>query len=284
MFRKLLLVALIGAGCREELIAGPVDLSRGGDMAIDPDADLSMMQMMTSTTPHDIDTGAVAEGTLVKLTGMLIMSPVKRRQSNSTGFCEYRVQIQDPMCTMPPCGLQLYTRGVKLALDASTTDCPYHDQSSTPFAPINGDYGQVVDVTGSVRAFTDTMGSVVAHSITVDTLTVAPKQPLPMPFAVTDENPSRFTIHTGSGWDDYEGTYIKLSPAGGGKFTIGTVDAFGDFTVTPGNAQMSTDFYFGPKDGGDFPVMGTQYSTIAGVVVNDFGGVINPILTNDYQP
>src|SRR3954470_6793722 len=98
MFRKLALISICAAavaGCRDDENPKPVDLSHGlQDLAVDPNADLSMMVNFTATTPHDVDTGAVASGTDVKMVGLLIMSSVKRHQSNTTGYCEYRVMAQ----------------------------------------------------------------------------------------------------------------------------------------------------------------------------------------------
>ena len=289
MFRNLAFVGLCltaVTGCRETTTQNPVDLSHApGDMAVNPNADMSMMQAMTSTTPHDIDTGSVAPDTMVKMTALSIVSNVHRHFSKNTMYCEYRVMVQDPSCTMPPCGIELYTRGVKLtAPDAGTLDCPYADQSTTPFKDI-GHYGDVVDVTGSVKSFPDSMGSVVLHSITVDSLTVTmSKGPVPSPISVTDTSPSQFVPDTGMGWNTYEGTYIKLSPSSG-KFTVNNdVNTFGEYTVSPGGAHFSGSNYGGPKDAGTFPSPGAMYSSIAGVVVLDFGGSIEPLYPNDYQP
>jgi hypothetical protein len=293
MFRKLALVGIFAvslAGCRDDSNPLPVDLSHGPyDMAVNPNADLSMMQMMMSTTAHDIDTNAVSAGTAVSLTGMISVTSVHRHLSSTTMYCEYRTIVQDATCSSPPCGIELYQRGQKLTTAGATTkDCPYADAagSMTVLGQIKN-YGDVVTVGGSVKSFPDQMApmTVVLHSLSVDTLTVTTtKGPLPTPIAITDTATSMFTAHSGSGWNMYEGTYIKLSPNGGGKFTVGTQDTFYDYTVTPGGAEYDTNNYFGPKDAGTFPMPGATYSSISGVVDNDFGGTISPILPGDFAP
>jgi hypothetical protein len=298
MFRQLFpvglgLISLISLGCREEATKGPVDLAHPsphdmGDNNPTGTVDMAMQIPMTSTTPHDIDTNAVAAGTKVSLTGLVITSPVKRHLSSS-GYCEYRVFAQDPACTASaaPCGIELYDRGTKLAvLDASGKDCPYADasDSKTVFSVIK-EYGDIVDVTGSVKSFPDQTApmTVVMHSVSVDTLTFKSKGSLPTAIPVTDSATSIFAPHSGSGWNTYEGTYIKLSPPSG-MFTTSATDSHDDFTVTPGGAMFGTSFYYGPKDlgGNTFPETGAQFSSISGVVDNDYGGVIQPILPTDY--
>jgi hypothetical protein len=291
MFRKLALVGVCAAviGCRDNTVAGPVDLSHPGqDLSFNPNDDLSMMQMMTSSSAHDIDTDAVAAGTAVTLKGMISVDNVHRHLSKTTMYCEYRTIVMDQNCTTAPCGVELYQRGIKLTdPNASTTDCPFADAagSMTDMGSIK-EYGDVMDVTGSVKSFIDNTApmTVKLHSLTVDTLTVtATKQPLPAPIAVTDQATSLFVIHSGTGWNMYEGTYIKLSPASG-KFTTQTPDQFGNFTVLPGGAQFSTADYFGPKDAGVFPMPNSMYSSISGVANNDFGGAIQPLFPTDYAP
>jgi hypothetical protein len=289
MFRNLALVGMcvLGVvGCREDSNPGPVDLSRPtGDLS-GVIEDMSMMQMMTSTTAHDIDTGAVAAGTLVKLSGMISVDNVHRHLSGTTMYCEYRTYVQDASCVTPPCGIELYQRGIKLTTPgATTTDCPYADAagSMTDFGLIKN-YGDVVEITGSARSFTDSTApmTVVHHSLVVDTLTFTmSKGPLPTPIAVTDDATSKFVPHSGSGWNTYEGTYIKLTPASG-TFSITAQDMYG-FTVNNG-ALFSTKDYFGPKDAGTFPPAGATYSSLSGIDDNDFGGSVVPLLPGDYVP
>jgi hypothetical protein len=293
MFRNLaLLVAatfLFGSGCREDTNPPPVDLSRpGGDMSGGGGGDMSVQQMMTSTTAHDIDTGSVATGTAVKMTGMISVAGVHRHLSKTSMYCEYRTMVSDANCNSPPCGVELYQRGIKVTTAGATTaDCPYADAagSMTVLGQIKN-YGDVMDITGSVKSFSDTTPpmTVILHSVTVDTVTITTtKGPLPTPIAITDTNPSTFVAHSGSAWSMYEGTYIKLSPMSG-QFTTSALDSFSNFTLSPGNAEVDTNNYYGPKDAGMWPPQGSLLNSISGVVWNDFGGSISPILPSDYNP
>jgi hypothetical protein len=275
-------------GCRDDQTAGPVDLSRpGGDMSFNPNADLSMNMMMMATSAHDIDTGAVAAGTAVSLSGMISISKVHRHLSKTTLYCEYRTMVTDASCTNVPCGLELYQRGQKLAAGSTTTDCPYADAAGSMTAlGVIKNYGDVLTITGMVKSFTDSTApmTVVLHEVDVDSITVTTSMgPLPTAIAVTDQATSIFTIHTGSGWNMYEGTYIKLSPSSG-QFTTSALDQFGNYTLSPGGAQVDTSNYFGPKDAGVWPPVGSTLNSLSGVVMQDFGGSISPILPTDYNP
>jgi hypothetical protein len=291
MFRNLALVGMFGVGllgCRDELTQAPVDLSRPftGDMAVNANSDLSMTQMMTATSAHDIDTGAVAAGTAVRLSGMISVDNIHRHLSGTTMYCEYRTFVTDGSCTSAPCGIELYERGVKLTTPgATTTDCPSpYASGSTLLVSKIQNYGDVMDISGSTKTFVDSTAPMLVntHSLTVDTLTITTmKGPLPTPIDVTDTATSMFTPHSGAGYNMYEGTYIKLTPASG-KFSIAMQDMYG-FTTNNG-AQFSTGDYFGPKDGGMFPPSGATYSSLSGVVWNDFGGQVTPLLPGDYVP
>jgi hypothetical protein len=292
MYRNLALLGFCGlalAGCRgDDLNPSAVDLSRPYvDLSFNPNDDLSMNQMMMSTSAHDIDTGAVAAGTAVKLSGMISIDNIHRHLSKTTMYCEYTSYVTDANCTSGPCGLQLYQRGMKLTTPgATTTDCPSpygSGNSGVPLAAIQN-YGDVVEVTGTVKNLPDTTApmTVVLHSLTVDTLTVTmAKGPLPTPIDVTDTATSLFTIHSGMGYITYEGAYVKVTPPSG-KFSVASQDMYG-FTTNNG-AYVSTGDYFGPKDGGTFPPSGATYGSIAGLVSSDFGGALTPLLAGDYTP
>jgi hypothetical protein len=292
MFRNLALLGFCGlalVGCRgDDLNPSAVDLSRPNlDLSFNPNSDLSMNQVMMSSSAHDIDTGAVAAGTEVKLSGVISIDNIHRHLSKTTMYCEYTSYITDANCTSGPCGLQLYQRGMKLAAGSTTTDCPSpygSGNSGVPLAAIQN-YGDVVEVTGMVKNLPDTMApmTVVLHSVSVDSLTVTmAKGPMPTPIAVTDTATSLFTIHSGMGYITYEGAYVLVTPPSG-KFSVASYDSTYGF-ITNNGAYVSTGDYFGPKDGGTFPPMTATFSSIAGLVSSDYGGALTPLRASDYTP
>jgi hypothetical protein len=233
----------------------------------------------TASTAHMVDTMTSGE---VALTGLYVLSTASRHFNKTAKTCEWSFFVQDVACTTPPCGLAVYTSAPAASTVMSGSDCPFVDQSSTPLATIKK--GDTIDVQGAIKYFKDkTTGGPNFHYILCDTVTKSAVQAnMPAPMSVSD--PSIFVVHSGSGWTMYEGTYVKVQPSTG-KLTIATaLDNFGDFTVTPGNASFGTTFVHAAADAGMFPMMGAQYTSISGVVNNDFGGTVEPLSMSDYVP
>jgi hypothetical protein len=168
--------------------------------------------------------------------------------------------------------------------------CPYPKDTANLLQ--NSWIGDKVDLAGVVNAFSSSgsaddmspSGTVVAHEIDLDTLTTtATKMPVPTPIAVTDDATSKFVPYSGSGWAQYEGTYIKLTPNGGGQFTA-HAEMYGNTMYTPGGAVFDNNeaFLYGGKDLGVFPPDSSQWSAVGGVVELTFGGAIDPISSNDF--
>jgi hypothetical protein len=289
--------SLMVAGCRDdEAPFTPKDFAISGDMAgvvVPTDAgsggDMSVtMTMYTPTTAHNIDldpgTGPLKMGTAVSLSRAIVMGRIARHFSKSSMYCEYSVSVVDSVCASPPCGLVLFARGQKLAvMDASTTECPSVSKSGVPFAKFR--QGDTIDVTGKVQAFKDTKApmTVVHHEITCDGATASSGGNAPFPTPVALNDPGLFVVHSGSGWNMYEGTYVTITPTGR-KLTVGTVDTFGNFTTVPDNAQWDTNNYFGAADAGQFPMNGSMWTSLSGLVTTDFGGSLSPIQASDYVP
>src|SRR5262245_51862841 len=97
----LLSFAFMAAGCREPEPVGPFDLASNRDSG----RDMAIQLMYTAATPKEIDTGAVTKGTAVRLTGMVVNTPVRFFESSMNTKCTYSTWVQDPDCTVGPCGL-----------------------------------------------------------------------------------------------------------------------------------------------------------------------------------
>ncbi len=305
MFKKLAYAAvfvgvagvatIIGCGDDGGNTGKPDFSMTGGDGGNnDLSGDMNVIEKMyIPATPHDIDTntigGMFSKGTAVKLTGLIVLAPPTSFKSNSSKDCNYQVWAQDPTCTTPPCGLVIVTKPIT---NPGGTDafCPFASATTTPLKNIWK--GDKIDVTGVVDTFASTAtapatGTVVQHEVEIDAVTqVATKQALPTPIAITDTATSIFTTYSGSGWAMYEGTYVKLSPPGGGKFTT-TLDAFGGWTTTQGAHYADTFTGFFKPDGGVtnmYPPNGSMFSSISGIVGMTFGGGIMPTDPTDFVP
>jgi hypothetical protein len=302
MYRFLALVgvsclAFNAAGCRDTGGSSPpVDLSHAiTDMAVNPNDDLSMMQSnYTATTVHAIDTGSSTG--LVAVKSLYIMNKTAKRHYNSSNMtCEVYYMAQDTACTTPPCGLGVYAAQPANGA-TSTTACPYIDQGNTPLKTIV--QGDTIDVNGTVKYFKDSMpgtatSPVLFHYILVDSVTPSATQ-ASMPTAVAVTDPTLFVIHTGTGYNMYEGTYLKLQPAS--KMTVtyilpastqpyGYIVNGSSATALDG-AHFGDDFFFVNADmnGGQFPALNSTWTSISGIPYNDFGGAFEPLSMSDFVP
>jgi hypothetical protein len=269
------------------------DFSMKGD-AGPGSPDLSVMKMYASATPHDVDTNTIGgpfdSGAAVKLTGLIVISPITGFSAKSGADCEFEVWAQDPTCTVPPCGIVLESNEITNP-GGTGAYCDYTGAAMTTLKGIK--QGDQVDVNGVVDTFPSTgmandmspSGTVVQHEIQVDSfMSTASGQTLPAPMVVTDTNPSLFVPYSGAGWAMYEGMLITLEPASG-KFTT-TLNSFGGWTCAPGGATYADTFtgLFRP-DGAAvnmWPPNGSMFSSISGIVGLTFGGAILPDSNSDF--
>jgi hypothetical protein len=296
-FKKLALSALIASsslalGCREETPFKPADLSVKTDDMGGGTMDMAM-KVYKAATINEIDTnpitgGAFGQGTAVKLTGVVIVTPTRFIEAMSSTRCDYLVHVQDPTCNTPPCGLIAIVRGyTKMAAE----QCKFADMSGTVL--MDARVGDKVDIEGVVDRRTwspltqdggATM-STIEHQVDIDTYM---KTGTGTVTAMTVTDGSKFrTYGVGAEWQKYEGTLIKLQP--GGKLTVtkndGAVQPF-HFYTDPGNTDWGTDNrgLYRADGGTDFPQVGLQFTSISGVPVMAFGGAIMPRFMNDFVP
>jgi len=264
-----------------------------------------------AATPHDVDTntigGNLSKGTAVKMTGLIVLAPpygFSAKISVSKDACKYEVYAQDPSCTTPPCGIVLETPAI-LNPNGTGMFCPYAKDTTTALKAIWR--GDKVDVQGVVDTFSSSAtapatGTVVQHSVTIDSLTqVSKMQTLPTPIVVADSATSIFTPYSGSGWAMYEGTYIKLTPPSGmATFTTtlavvttatakdcGGFKSNGSFTTTQGASFADTFNTFFVPDGGVincYPSNGSSFHAIQAIVGTVFGGSLLPADDFDFIP
>jgi hypothetical protein len=298
MLRNLALIGvcaggLLVAGCRDDNNFTPTDFARMGDLGAGGGdsggggQDLSMMKMYMATTPNAIDTGTVAKNTAVKLTGMVVTTPVSKFFSKSSATCKYEVNVQDPACTTPPCGLVVDLNGPTLpVMDAGSSSCPLPASSGTSFSATM--VGDVVDVTGVVDTFADkNNAAIIQHSIVGDSVTKTGGPMNITPMVVTDG--SMFVVHVTGGFPMYEGTLITIQPSTKLQVTSFDTGTPYDFHTSPGNTSWGTTFHFAYKNGmdtdaGDFPQVGTMFTSITGVVNTIFGGSVEPRFNSDFVP
>jgi hypothetical protein len=300
MFKTFAWSALIASsalilGCREEMPFKPADLSvnmgDGGMMMND-----MTMKVYKAGTINEIDTnpitgGAFGQGTAVKLTGVVIVSPSRYIEAMQSTRCDYLVQVQDPACTVPPCGLIAIVRGpTKTAAEM----CPFPDDSTSVLK--GSRVGDKVDIEGVVdrRSWAPLAGdggsggmATTEHQVDIDTY-VKTGTGTVTPFAVTADTSKFQTYGVGADWQKYEGTVVKLQ-AMTGKLTVtkndGAVQPF-HFYTSPGNTDWGTDnrSLYRADGGADFPQPGLQFTSITGVPVMAFGGAVMPRFMNDFAP
>jgi hypothetical protein len=265
--------------------------SSNGDMA-GGGGDMNVMRTYKNATPNEIDTntigGEFGKGTAVSLSNLIVLDPpygFSAKINVAKDACRYEVWAQDPSCSTAPCGILLVTKAI-MNPGGVGAFCPYASDTTTALKDVWK--GDKVDVKGVVDTFANTMGmdTVVQHEVELDELDItASDQNLPTPMAVTDSG--QFVPYSGGGWAQYEGTYIKLSPASG-KFTVTLDTANGSWTTAPGGAQFADTFnpFFRPDGGAAnmWPPTGTMFSSISGIVSAGFGGSILPIENADFAP
>jgi hypothetical protein len=289
MFRKLSLTALgLGAtlvlGCSSDNNGPAVDLSLTGDLSgSNTDQGTGLNYMVA--TPHDVDTGVVPVNTAVKMTGLVVINPPSSFASSHMMKCTFEAIAQDPNCNTAPCGLAVHI--ITNFVPRSTTDtthCVYADKSTTFFA--NTKVGDTIDITGTVDSFQMQGQTIVSHSITTDSVTASATMGKVTPIAVTiaASGDMQFQNGTGTGWQQYEGTSIKVSPASG-FFTV-TSETKYNFTTDPGGVYWGSANYFiyDSKDMGVSVAQGSTWKSITGSVDVSFGGQINPVFKDDFVP
>jgi hypothetical protein len=305
MFRKLSLVALgLGAtivtGCSSDSGNGtPVDLSQPvvGDASGNADQGTGLIYM--AATPHDIDTGVVPNKSEVKVTGLVVIKAPSSFPSSHMMKCTFQAVAQDPACNTPPCGLYVNIVTPFVASPTDATQCPYPDQSTTFFKDTK--VGDTIDVTGAVDSYQPTGATLTEHSIVTDSIAASATMNTvtAIPVTINHTGDTQFVYclksacpaNQGSGWQTYEGTYIKLSLDDNSKFTVGentqvsTKAAKYYFITTPGNVSFSRDdaFIYDPKDAGINAADGTTWTSLAGAV-DIFESAITPRLQSDFVP
>jgi hypothetical protein len=257
-------------------------LSDGGPGVTDGGGgnDMSMMKAYMTTTVNAYDTGTLADGTAIRITGLVVITPVDKFFARSSATCRYEVWAQDPQCSTPPCGLSIQVNGMTLpVMDAGSSSCPSASKSGTPLAGIMD--GNTVDVAGVTKTYTDRASGIKNHVIFADSITASATQGTITPTVLTNVTANYFKSGAGAEWTTYEGMYIKLQPAGG--LTISSIDTATPyhFHSMPGNSDWADTFRFDYSDGGDRTTVGTMYTSMAGVVNTDFGGSLLPTQASD---
>jgi len=302
--------AAVGCGGGSPKVVYDFSTPIGGDAG---PPDLSVMKMYAAATPNDVDTNTIGgnfgSGAAVKLTGLIVISPITGFSAKSGADCEFEVWAQDPTCTVPPCGIVLESNEITNPGGAGAY-CDYTGASGTTLKGIA--QGDKVDVNGVVDTFPSTgmandmspSGMITQHEIQVDSFTAtATGQTLPTPTVIVDTTPSMFVPYSGTGWAKYEGMLITLQPTSG-KFTstLNTASNFtdtcvgvtgktnGSFTLAPGGANFADTFsgLYIEKDAGEltncWPTNGLTFSSVSGIVSLSFGGSILPDTSSDFVP
>jgi hypothetical protein len=227
----------------------------------------------TPTTIHAIDTGAIPDGTLVSLTGVVITSDISSRPAS--GGCTLRAWVQEPAAP-PPAGLDLFY------FMSTTAACPV---TGGPFT--GRTLADNVNVKGKlfISTFAGDGGSLTQHSISVDLVEKTNGGASITPLDVDD--PSRFGGY-GPGFQANEGMLVALSckvisacNADGNKLKVKFQPAPYLWGVTGGALFGSS---FSARWPGKPGPNGTAYTRIVGVVNTFLTGSIEPRAPADFVP
>ena len=252
--------------------------------------DMALQYSYTPATINQIDTdpgnGPFGNAVRVVLDRVVAVSKVDKYVNSANQQCRYQIWVQDPACTVPPCGMVVKAIG-PMAPSATSTgkDCPAASASGTLLDTISR--GDNVRVRGKIVMEVDstTPMTVVEHQLFVETLDILTPDKSINPVVITDPLVfAQFVTHKGTTWNKYEGMSVTLQPTTG-KLQIATING-GGFTTTPGNTDWGNTFdsdYF-PSGSTAFPTVGSTYTSISGVVSTRHGGEIMPGRNKDFVP
>ncbi|TXH26770.1 MAG: hypothetical protein E6Q99_04150 [Elusimicrobia bacterium] len=270
-----LILAALWAGC-----------SSSGQSTVD----MLPMYNYTVATIHQINTdtgtGPFGDGQRVLLDNVVAVSKVDKYVNAVNQQCRYQIWVQDPDCTTPPCGIVVKAVGQMAPFpDAKGKDCPATSTSGTLLSTIGrGDNarirGRVVFEPDNVQPYT-----VVEHQIFVEAIEILTTNKAIAPTVLSDTAMyNQFQTHLGQTWNKYEGMLVTLQPATG----VLTVSAFNSqgFQATPGLTDWGDvfdgDYY--PSGATMFPLVGSTYRSITGVVSTRHGGELMPGRNKDFVP
>ncbi len=253
-------------------------------------ADMALPYTYKAAKINQIDTdpgnGPYGNGERVVLDGVVAVSKVDKYVNSTNQQCRYQIWIQDPACTVPPCGMVVKAIG-PMAPSATSTgkDCPSASTSGTLLNTV--DRGDNIRVRGKLIVEIDSSApmTVVEHQLFVESLEILPQSKSITPTLITDPLVfAQFVTHKGTTWNKYEGMSVTLQPQVG-TLQIATING-GGFTTTPGNTDwgntFDSDYY--PAGATAFPTVGTTYKSISGVVSTRHGGEIMPGRNKDFVP
>jgi hypothetical protein len=268
------------------------DLSAGGgseDMAV-PSGDMTVVDLSSTAgksdlsrvyvpaTLHEIDTGGVADGTYVLVSGVVLTTPVHAR-TTSGGMCTYQAWAQDPAGAAPS-GIQLFD--VQPAVSAS---CPLPPSSGGVFD--GHPEGQNVDIRGKlyIATFGGDGGTLTQHSLYVDSFTTLSATNTVTPTAL--DNPAQFGGY-GAGFDAYEGMLITLTCGTGSACTASSNKLKVTFIPGPYLWGVTGGGLFGSEFSSLWPgkpgAVNTAYTSLTGVVSTFLTGSIEPRGSADFVP
>lgn len=260
------------------------------DMTPNPTPDLMPMYQYKAATIREIDldpgNGPFGNAQRVVLDRVVAVSKVDKYVNSANQQCRYQIWVQDPLCTMPPCGLVVKAIGpMAPSATSSGKDCPSANNSGTLLATI-GD-GDNIRVRGKVVVEVDSVApmTVVEHQLFIESFEEMPKDSTINPLVLTDTVVfGQFVTHLGQTWNKYEGMLLTLKPTAG-KLSVSSVSG-GGFRTNPGGTDWGNTFdgdYY-PAGATAFPVVGSLYQSITGVASMRHGGELLPLRNKDFVP
>ena len=283
-FVALGLSSLLSTGCSETPLGMP------SDMAVAPAPDLALPYNYVPATIRQIDldpgNGPFGNGVRVVLDRVVAVTKVDKYVNATNQQCRYQIWLQDATCTTPPCGMVAKVIGPKApSATSSGKDCPSAATSGTLLNTIGK--GDNVRIRGRivVEIDSDPPMSVVEHQLFVESVEILSQDQTVTPVIISDPTVfGQFVSHMGQTWNKYEGMSVTLQPTVG-ALQIASVGGSG-FCTNPGNTDwgnvFDSDYY--PSGAASFPIVGSMYRAISGVVSTRHGGEIMPTRNKDFVP
>lgn len=252
--------------------------------------DLGPAYNYTAATINQIDNdpgnGPYGNSQRVVLNQVVAVTKVDKYVNSTNQQCRYQMWVQDATCTTPPCGMVVKSIG-PLAPSATSTgkDCPSAATSGTALATVAR--GDNLRIRGHLIFEIDSTPpmSVAEHQLFIDSLEILPSTQTITPLALSDATKFGLLVtHVGTLWQTYEGMYVALQPTSG-LLQISTFSGHG-FQTSPGSTDwgnaFDSDYY--PTGAVTYPVVGSTFHAIFGVVSARHGGEIMPVRSKDFVP
>ncbi len=237
---------------------------KSGDAAAPPPVEITI---------HDVDTGLVTNGTMVRVQTATLVGPVRSAGVDAEDECTFDAYVVDPT-NQAPAGIRVFVD--VLACPGGNCACPTVGSITTLLDAMTTP-SDTFDLTGAVETYSYD-GGPLEHGIFVTKLARTGTGSAIAPTLVADAPTLATFLAGGPGFAANEGMLVTIAPAGGLTATAGANATFVAGGITFGSG------YLAAVDAGAFPQSGSTWTRITGVVWTAHGGVVAPRSASDFVP